>query len=233
MNIKNNSPSSVLVLLLLLVVSCEMKDRNPAPAPQKNISAITQYEWLDGSDLVLLKSVDAFEVRNGIYNISMYKTDDAIGFLACLWSEECFSGLNINMAAINNPIVRLKIAQLLIQNNVENPEYFNYIKKYLDSNDLVVRTVAVEALRDVYKPDALNLLRKIAETDDDKAIVDIALSGLKHQAIFGGNRDLAKKLWSEIRVSGLVDEGLIKKYNQMYKEYLQTRDNLKKQSGSP
>jgi len=228
-NIKRTALVRVLILLsLLLIGSCEAKDNNSSSQRQKQANTVSQHDWLKEADLLLLKSGDLFEARKSVYNISMYKTDVSKSFIIDLWDGKVHPGLELSIDVISHPIVKLKIAQLLIQKRIENPEYFNYIKKYIDSSDLAIKTVAAEALRDVYSPEALNFLRKLTESDDE-AIVDIALSGIKHQTIFGGNRDLASELWAEISKSSFVEKGLIQRYDRMYEEYFQNRESLKNQ----
>ena len=218
-----------LLLLLLVISACETSDFNSNTIDRDTGSITAKNHWLTESDAELLKSGDVFEVRKAIYNISMYKTDDSTGFLIGLWDGNNRLGTEFNIEVINNPIVRLKIAQSLIQKNIENPAYFSYIKQHINSDNLAVRTVSAEALRDVYKPEAQDLMRVLAESDDE-AIADIALSGLKHQTIFGGNRDNARELWAELKKLNIVHKGLIGKYDRMYDEYLHTRENLKKEA---
>jgi len=211
-------------LFLLVISACEANDIS-----SNTSSDIAKYHWLTESDVVLLKSNDAFEVRKAIYNISMYKTQDSTEFLIGLWDESSRFCKKLKIEKINNPIVRLKLAQSLIQKNIENPEYFSYIKQHIDSDNLAIKTVSAEALRDVYKPEALDLLRALAESDDE-AIADIALSGLKHQTVFGGNRDYAKMLWADLKKANVVNKELVEKYDRMYDEYLRTRERLKKEA---
>ena len=231
MDIKRTTSIKVLILLsLLLIGSCEAKDSNFSSQRQKQSNTVSQHQhdWLKEADLLLLKSSDLFKVRKAVYNISMYKNDVSKSFIIDLWDGKVHPGLELSIDVISQPVVKLKIAQLLIKNRIENPEYFNYIKIYINSSNLAVKTVAAEALRDVYSPEALNFLRKLTESDDE-AIVDIALSGIKHQTIFGGNRDLASELWAEISKSSFVEKGLMQRYDRMYEEYLRNRENLKNQ----
>ncbi|HHJ19271.1 MAG TPA: hypothetical protein ENJ84_05530 [Gammaproteobacteria bacterium] len=224
-----------LLFSLVALVGCEGNWPNTADrssGPTRQSESINSHEWFSKDDLALLKSSNVFDVRMAISNISASQNEDATSNLIDLWNGEGYLFEEVNKKAIINPVVRLTLAQSIIQKGVSNNEYYEYIKKYVYSNDIVVKTIASEALRDVYSEDALYMLRKIADSEDEK-IAEIAISGLKHQTIFGENRKIASSIWKELGESNTRYKDIIEKYDQMYDGYLRERERRIKEGFVP
>lgn len=228
----------VLIGFLFMIALLSGCDENgPSVTSKPNVHAnkaqgVNEIEWLTNNDKALLKSTDIYDVRMAISKIANLKSVDVTGYLVDLWDDRGVLSEEVNEDSVKHPVVRLTLAQSIIQKGVVDREYSDYIISHVNSDDRIVRTVASEALRDIYSEEALRLLRKIAESDDAK-IAEIAISGIKHQTVFGENRELAKSLWEELEVSNTRYKDIMAEYDQMYDKYLQERERRIKEGFVP
>lgn len=218
---------TVLVLLFMTITLFGCGESGPYASSQTGLPAslsesADSHEWPTKTDRDLLKSTDKFDVRMAISSISGAKNGDVTSHLIDLWNGRGVLFKEINKEALEHPVVRLTLAQSIVQNGVTDSKYYDYIKRYVYSDDAVVRMIATEALRDIYSEEALYLLREIADSEDKK-IAEIAISGIKHQTVYGENRDVASSLWKDLGDSDTRYKDIITKYNKMYNDYLRER----------
>lgn len=161
------------------------------------------------------RSGDLFELRNEIYTISRNPQAHITGFLKRLWTTKDIDGYNMDKDAIRNPIVKLAIAQALVERGEREHQYISYIKGQIKSTDRAVQTLVAEALRDVGDRESLEHLEVLAESDD-KMLAEIAISGLAQNAEYGPYSEEAKVIWDRVQNNKKVDQDLIEKYVHMY-----------------
>lgn len=163
----------------------------------------------------LLSSSDEFSLRNTIYSISRNRDQTTTKVLKRLWKGQDLDGYKVNKETINRPLVKILIAQVLIERGVREHEYIDYIKRHVQDANRTMKTFVAEALREVGDVESLKVLETYAEAED-LLLAEIAISGIVHSSEYGLYPDEAMIIWKRVRQNKKVDRDLIRKYERMY-----------------
>lgn len=155
----------VMVLGMVFLSNTSLVSSAPDLVAPKNYSNVVSLNNLDDL-LPHLSSGDPMEVRVTVWRISTIQDSRVPEILLKLWSGDSQQSLVSAPSILDDPNVRLAVAEGLIYHGAGNvSEYEEYIYKNIHDEQVKVRSNAASALGSIGDNDAVNALAKLISKD--------------------------------------------------------------------